>query len=53
MINNMDMANLYGLMEEHIREIGKTVNKMVKESTCNLTAKKKLAYGPTERISDG
>jgi hypothetical protein len=53
MINNTDMVNFCGQMAENIEEIGKTVNKMVKESTCNLTAKKKQAYGPTERISDG
>jgi hypothetical protein len=53
MINNMDMANLYGLMEEHIKEIGKTVNRMEKESTSNLTARKKLGYGKMESELDG
>jgi hypothetical protein len=49
----MDMVNSFGLMAENIKEIGNTVNRMVKVYTCNLTAKKRLAYGQMESEFNG
>ncbi len=52
-IYNTDMVNFNGQMAVNIKVIGNKVNRMVKESTFNLTEKKKLAFGSMEREIDG